>query len=146
MENNNFQPLDRLIPRQLDQNKPYVFTIDDYSGKFMDPDNESAEYELGVLIEDVSVRHFRKSWLKTSQGERFLLDGDYNILRFSKLIEFMKISSEVWAPSVMLSGPNEIQIVDGRHRFLWFAIHEYETMSIVVPRHEATEIRELLVL
>jgi hypothetical protein len=145
MQNDNYVPLDKIFQRMMKDNKPYVFTIDPCKGEFIDPEKTGGGFALGVQIDEVSTLRLREIWLKSGDGESFLLHGQYNIYRFPKLIEFMKETSEVWAPVVRLDGiKTGLQFVDGRHRFLWFLIHEYETMSIVVDRHEELAIRKLL--
>ncbi len=145
MEKFQLPALDKLMPPVMRSQKAYQFILDPFLGKFMDPENREAGYVDGVLLAGIPLDAFRTAWLKSTQGEAFLLDHGYNHFRFPELKKFMQKNEVVWAPVIKLYGNRgALEFEDGRHRFLWLSIHGYETFSACVAKHEEVRIRSLL--
>jgi hypothetical protein len=127
----------------MTENKKYEFTLDRAKACFFQGGGPS-DYVMGVL-EEVDVKAFRSMWLKSGEGQDFLIDCQYNAIRYPKLVEFMLCSDVVWAPTIKLNGVNSnVSFIDGRHRFLWFALHGYERMKFAIAPYEVERFRELL--
>jgi hypothetical protein len=145
MKNSQLPALDKLLSPVMPGQKAYKFILDPVVGQFIDPENPEAGYQDGVLLEDIPLQVFRVAWLKSTQGETFLLDHDFHHFRFPVLQNFMQKNEVVWAPVIALHGNSgALEFEDGRHRFLWLSIHGYATFSACVAKHEEVRIRALL--